>query len=94
MDFIAQLRLRRKSSGKTVPELSRITGIEVSNLYRTLKSEADVRSSTLGDLASALDCQWVLVPKHLLPEIERLISGKPIGMDDAPSTVDRFLADK
>ncbi|MET3119834.1 DNA-binding Xre family transcriptional regulator [Undibacterium sp. GrIS 1.8] len=91
MDFIKQVNSQRHRLRKSVVDVSRIIGIEVSNLYRMFKNEPDVRSSTLDDLASALDAKWVLVPKHLLPEVERLISGKPIGVDDAPSSIDRLF---
>jgi hypothetical protein len=58
-----------------------------------LASGRDMRASTLDALASALDAQWVLVPKHLVPEVERLLSGKGIGPDDAPSSIERLLGD-
>lgn len=92
MDFIRQINARRKVVKKSVIELSKLVGIESSNLYRILKEPPDVRGSTLEGLASGLDAKWVLVPKHLLPEVERLISGKPIGVDDAPSSIDQLFA--
>jgi DNA-binding Xre family transcriptional regulator len=94
MDFIAQVNHRRRQVKRNVIELSKILGIEISNLYRTLKNAPDVRSSTLDGLASALDAKWVLVPKHLVPEVERLMSGKTVGVDDAPSSIDALFGDK
>lgn len=91
MNFIAQITARRKAINRRIIDISRIVGMLPSNLYRILNKESDIRASTLNDLAMALDAQWILVPKHLLPEVERLISGKVIGVDDAPSTIERLL---
>ena len=93
MDFIPQINKRRRLLKRNVSDLSKLIDIEVSNLYRTLKNSPDVRSSTLEGLASGLDSKWILVPKHLIPEVERLISGKPIGVDDAPSSIDTLFGD-
>jgi hypothetical protein len=47
-------------------------------------------SKQLGDRRAQLNTTWVLVPKHLLPEVQRLMSGKTVGPDDTPSTIDQI----
>ena len=91
MDFFEQLRRRRASVGKTLEGLTRLTGIQASNISNILNGAKDARASTLETLADAMDARWVLVPRHLLPEVERLLSGKTVGPDDLPSTVDRLF---
>jgi hypothetical protein len=94
MSFVSQLNARRKSLKRKIPEIAEYIAVQPSNLYRMLASGRDMRGSTLDALAAALDAQWMLVPKHLIPEVERLLSGKAIGPDDAPSSVERLLGEQ
>jgi hypothetical protein len=94
MGFKSQINARRKLLNRTIPEIAEYVAIQPPNLYRMLASDRDMRGSTLDALAAALDAQWMLIPKHLVPEVERLLSGKTIGPDDVPSSVERLLGDK
>lgn len=66
--------------------------MSVPQVSNVLSGKLDSRLSTLEALGDAMDASLVLIPKHLLPEISRILSGKPIGPDDIPSTVDRLLS--
>ena len=63
----------------------------MSSVSKLLNGKSEAKSGTLHALADALNANWVLVPKHLMPEVERLLSGKVIGPDDTPSTIDKIF---
>lgn len=92
MNVLEQLRQRRYQQAKTLGDLAGLTAMSVPQVSNVLSGKVDSRISTCEALADALDASLVLIPKHLLPEVARLLSGKAIGPDDVPSTVDRFLA--
>jgi transcriptional regulator with XRE-family HTH domain len=92
MKMSEQLRARRVQAGKTQQQLHDVTGIAASNVSNILKGNVEARAGTLEALADALDSRWMLVPKHLIPEVERLLSGKAIGPDESLSTVDQLFA--
>lgn len=89
--FAEQLDSRRRALNRKVSVLVDVTGIAQPNISNILGGKREAQSSTLEALGDALDAKWVLIPKHLMPEIERLLSGKPIGPDEVPSTVDRLF---
>jgi len=93
MTVFEQLQKRRSQLGKTLQSLANLTAMSVPQVSNALSGKIDSRLSTLGALADAMDASLILVPKHLLPEISRLLSGKSIGPDNVPSTVDRLLGD-
>ncbi len=93
MTLIDQLQARRRLLKKKIPEIAAYVAMDPSNVYRMFASGRDMRASTLEAFAAALDAQWVLVPKHLLPDVERLLSGKSIGPDNVPSSIERMLGD-
>lgn len=72
--------------------LATLTGMSVPQVSNVLGGKVDARLGTIEALANAMEASIVVIPKHLLPEVERLLSGKAIGPDDVPSSVDRFLA--
>jgi transcriptional regulator with XRE-family HTH domain len=86
-----QLQQRRRNLGKTLQHLADLTGMSVPQVSNVLGGKVDARVGTVEALANAMDANLVLIPKHLLPEVERLLSGKTIGPDDVPSTVDRLF---
>lgn len=92
MKISEQLSARRVQTDRSLQQVHDVTGIATSTVSKLLNGKSEARSGTLEALADALDATWVLVPKHLLPEVERLLSGKTIGPDDAPSTVDQLFA--
>jgi len=91
MTIFEQLQQRRARLGKTLHSLARLTAMSVPQVSNSLSGKVDSRMSTLEALADAMDASLMVIPKHLLPEVERLLSGKAIGPDEVPSTVDRFL---
>ncbi len=91
MKLSEQLNARRTQSDRTLQQLHDITDIAMSSVSKLLSGKSEAKSDTLEALADALDATWVLVPKHLLPEVQRLLSGKAIGPDEAPSTVDQLF---
>lgn len=91
MSFFTQLKNRRAQLGKTLSSLSQLTGMPVSQISNVLNGAKDAQASTLAALADAMDASWVLVPRHLQRELERLLSGKTIGPDEVPSTIDRLF---
>lgn len=92
MSIVEQLQQRRSQQGKTLQSLATLTAMSVPQVSNVLSGKLDSRLSTFEALADAMDASLVLIPKHLLPEVSRLLSGKTIGPDDVPSTVDRLLA--
>lgn len=82
---------RRAQSNRTLQQIHDVTGIAISSISKLLSGKSEAKAGTLEALADALDATWVLVPKHLLPEVQRLLSGKAIGPDEAPSTVDQLF---
>ncbi|ELX10656.1 hypothetical protein Jab_2c27540 [Janthinobacterium sp. HH01] len=91
MKVSEQLQHRRRELGKTLQALSDLTAMSVPQVSNVLGGKVDSRLSTVEALADSMDASLVLIPKHLLPEVARLLSGKTIGPDDVPSTVDRLL---
>lgn len=92
MTVFEQLQQQRSQLGKTLQSLADLTAMSVPQVSNVLGGKLDSRLSTVEALAGAMDASLVLIPKHLLPEVARLLSGKTIGPDDVPSTVDRLLA--
>jgi transcriptional regulator with XRE-family HTH domain len=91
MTLFQQLQQRRRLLDKTLQDLSGLTAMSVPQVGNALNGKVDSRLSTLEALADAMDASLVVIPKHLLPEVNRLLSGKAIGPDNVPSTVDRLL---
>ncbi len=91
MRVFEQLQQRRGQLGKTLQAISSLVGMSVPQVSNVLSGKVDSRLSTVEALADAMDASLVLIPKHLLPEVARLLSGKAIGPDDVPTTVDRLL---
>lgn len=91
MTVFEQLQQRRGHLGRTLQSLASLTAMSVPQVSNALNGRVDSRLSTLEALADAMDASLVVVPKHLMPELARLLSGKTIGPDDVPSSVDRFL---
>jgi transcriptional regulator with XRE-family HTH domain len=96
MLMLDQLRLRRAQMRHTLQTLADLAGINRPYLSSILtpKAKVDVRASTLEALAGAMGSEWVLVPKHLMPEMRRLLSGKTIAPDDVPSSMERMFGGK
>lgn len=91
MKLSEQLSARRAQSKRTLQQIHEVTGIATSSVSKLLNGKSEAKAGTLEALADALNAAWVLVPKHLLPDVQRLLSGKAIGPDEAPSTVDQLF---
>ena len=91
MKFSEQLSARRAQSKRTLQQIHSVTGIAASSVSKLLNGKSEAKAGTLEALAAALGAQWVLVPRHLLPDVQRLLSGKAVGPDQAPSTVDQLF---
>ncbi|WP_050470480.1 helix-turn-helix domain-containing protein [Herbaspirillum chlorophenolicum] len=89
-----QLQQRRATLGKTLQSIADLTAMSLPQVSNVMTGKVDSRISTVEALADAMDATYVLVPKHLLPEIQRLLSGKAIGPDDVPTAAERILAAK
>ena len=92
MNLIDQLRNRRQALKKKATDIAQYVGIAPSNISAMLSGKRDLRASTLEAFANVLDAQWVLIPRHLIPEIERLLSGQAIAPDNVPSSVERMFS--
>ena len=91
MNFFDQIRARRIALGKSPAEIARDVVMKLPNLYRLLSGKHDAKASTLAALAASLNAEWVLVPKHLMPDVNRLLSGKTLAPDNVPSAMERLL---
>lgn len=92
MSFIDQLNRLRRLRDTPVARLAELVGMARPNLVTTLTGKHDSRGSTLDALASALEAQWVLVPKEHLLEVQRILEGRGTGPDyEAKSAVELFL---
>lgn len=89
--ILQQLQQRRAQQQKTLLDLEHLTGIKASVICNAMNGKRDSRLSTLEALAGALDSTLVAVPKHLVPEVMRLLSGKAIGPDDVLPAARRLL---
>lgn len=67
-DQLAALRAHRRMS---LAAVGAIIGMAVPNLSAVLRGRGDTKASTLASIASALDAEWVLVPKAHLDEVRR-----------------------
>jgi len=93
--FHLQLRTLRQQRGLSLAEIGRTIGMASSNLSVALGGKQDVRASTLGAIAAALDAEWVLVPREHLQEVRQTLAGKAAGPDRAaPTSVDLLLGDE
>lgn len=73
MDFIDQLAALRARRRLSLAAIGAAIGMAVPNLSSVLRGRGDTKSSTLASIASALDAEWVLVPKEHLPEVRAAI---------------------
>lgn len=69
-DQLAALRAHRRMS---LAAIGAIIGMAVPNLSAVLRGRGDTKASTLASIASALDAEWVLVPKVSIGEVRRAI---------------------
>jgi DNA-binding Xre family transcriptional regulator len=93
MSFLIQLKQLVARRGTTPARLAAMVGIARPNLVTTLSGKHDTRGSTLEAIASALDAEWVLVPKEQRAAVQQVLEGRDAGPDrEAKGAVDLFLA--
>ena len=73
MTIFQQLQQRRNAQGKTLQYLATLTGMSVPQVSNVLGGKVDARFGTVEALANAMEASVVVIPKHLLPEVERLL---------------------
>jgi transcriptional regulator with XRE-family HTH domain len=73
MSFTHQLVALRAHRRMTLAAIGAIVGMAVPNLSAVLRGRGDTKASTLVSIASALDAEWVLVPKSRIDEVRRAI---------------------
>jgi len=94
MSFLIQLKRLLEQRGATAAGLAQLVGIARPNLVTTLSGKHDTRGSTLEALASALDAQWVLVPKEHLAAVHQILEGHDSGPDRAASSAAELFLKK
>lgn len=70
------LKSARQEKNLSQRELSRKTGIQQTQISRIESGQADLRVSTLIDLARSLELELVLVPRQLFPAVNSIIQKK------------------
>jgi transcriptional regulator with XRE-family HTH domain len=73
--LIAALKAARVARGFSQRELSARAGVPQSHISKIENGGADIRMSSLIELARALEFELVLVPRRLLPAIKGLTTG-------------------
>ena len=53
--------------------IATLTGMSVPQVSNVLGGKVDARFGTVEALANAMEASVVVIPKHLLPEVERLL---------------------
>jgi len=91
MTLLEQLQHRRLNQKKTLKDVEQLTGIAAPVISNTLSGKRDSRLSTVEALAWSLNASLMVIPNHLLPEVQRLLSGKVIGPDDVPTAAELIL---
>jgi len=71
--IISGLRTAREAKGFSQRALAEMTGIGQANISRIESSAQDLRLSSLVGLARALDLEFMLVPRTLVPGVTAFI---------------------
>lgn len=74
--FIEQLQMARTLKGLSQRALASKVGITQSHLSKIEQGKVDVQLSTLLNLARVLDCDVVIVPRHMVAVIQALDSSR------------------
>lgn len=72
-EIINALKKGRKAKGLSQRELSARTGVPQSHISKIESGSADIRLSSLTELARALDLEVKLVPRKALPAVESVV---------------------
>jgi HTH-type transcriptional regulator / antitoxin HipB len=86
-ELLETIRAQRRNHGLSQSRLGSITGMPQSQLARIETGASDVRLSTLTEIARALELEPMLVPKHLVPAVQYMISAPKQSSENAPRLV-------
>lgn len=81
--IIAALKAARASGGLSQRDLSAKAGVPQSHISKIEGGGADIRLSSLIELARALELELVLVPRHLVPAVEGVLRVAPLPQREA-----------
>lgn len=73
--IIAALKAARVARGFSQRELSARAGVPQSHISKIENGGADIRMSSLIELARALELDLLLVPRRLIPAVKGLTTG-------------------
>jgi transcriptional regulator with XRE-family HTH domain len=76
--IIAALKTARETNGLSQRDLSAKAGVPQSHISKIESGGADIRLSSLIELARALELELVLVPRHLIPAVEGVLRAAPM----------------
>lgn len=76
--ILAALKTARDTRGLSQRDLSAKTGVPQSHISKIESGGADIRLSSLIELARALELELVLVPRHLAPAVEGVLRAAPL----------------
>jgi transcriptional regulator with XRE-family HTH domain len=82
---IAALKAARESGGLSQRDLSAKAGVPQSHISKIEGGGADIRLSSLIELARALELDLVLVPRHLVPAVEGVLRAAPLPQPESRS---------
>lgn len=76
--IIAALKTARETRGLSQRDLSAKAGVPQSHISKIESGGADIRLSSLIELARALELELVLVPRHLVPAVDGILRAAPL----------------
>lgn len=85
--LLQTLRAQRHLQGLSQSELGALLKMPQSHIARIETGTADVRLSTLTQIARALDLEPMLIPKHLVPAVRNMIDPQQQSQSDQPKLV-------
>lgn len=74
--LVAELKAARQRKNLSQRELSKKTKVPQGHLSKIERGETDLQTSSLIEIARALDLELMLVPRHLIPVFNSLLSNK------------------
>jgi transcriptional regulator with XRE-family HTH domain len=75
-DIIEQLKTARQAQAMTQSGLGKKLGLPQSHISRIEQKEADLRLSTLTDMARVLDMELMLVPRPMISRVRAILHGE------------------
>ena len=81
-ELLKTLRSAREATGLSQRDLSARAGVPQSHISKIESGGTDLRTSSLVELARALDHEVVLVPRKLLPAVEAIVRNASSALSD------------